>query len=296
MAGGAKDHLNDRPHARRIAPDLTDARILVVDDQSANVRLLESLLARWGFMSVTTTTDSSCTRTLYEQVRPDLLLLDLQMPAPDGFEVMELLVDEIRGETRLPVLVLTADISPEVRQRALASGARDFLTKPFDPNEVYLRLRNLLETRRLQLELQGQNETLEQRVRARTRDLEMARRDTLERLARAAEYRDHDTYEHAQRVGRTAALLLAELGAPAAEVELIQRAAPLHDIGKIGIPDSILLKPGPLGDDEYETIKTHTVVGHALLGGSDSRVLQPTSGIASPASRSGYPSPSQRSW
>jgi putative two-component system response regulator len=263
-----------------ISPDLMDARVLVVDDEHANVRLLELLLTRWGFTDVVSTTESSQVVALCAKTRPDILLLDLQMPEPNGFRLMELLADEIHGSMRLPVVVLTADISPEVKKRALASGARDFLTKPFDPSEVELRVRNLLETRRLQLQLQSQNETLERRVRERTRDLDLARLETLECLALAAEYRDDNTHEHAERVGRSAATIAAALGEPADEVELVRRAAPLHDIGKIGVPDSILLKPGKLGQHEFEVMKRHAEIGHEILGGSGSRVLRLSAEIA----------------
>jgi putative two-component system response regulator len=263
-----------------IAPDLKDARLVVVDDEEPNVRLLERLLQRWGYENVFCTTDSAETVALCKRVNPDLLLLDLQMPEPNGFRVLELLADEIHGPTRLPVLVLTADITAQAREQALSNGARDFVTKPFDATEVQLRVRNLLETRRLQLELQSANDTLEQRVDARTRELDVARLETLERLALAAEYRDDNTHEHAQRVGRTVALLALRLGHPADEVDLLRRAAPLHDIGKIGIPDAILLKPGALDSSEFDLMKSHTMIGHQILTGSASRILQLSAEIA----------------
>jgi putative two-component system response regulator len=270
----------ERPDAALTTADLTKAKLLVVDDEPANVHLLERLLDRWGYASVVSTTRSSEVVALYERVRPDLLLLDLQMPDPNGFQIMQLLADEIHGPNRLPVLVLTADITADAKKEALAGGARDFLTKPFDPTEVELRLHNLLETRHLQLQLQRHNETLEQRVQERTFDLDLARLETLERLALASEYRDDDTNEHAQRVGRTVALLADELGRPPDERELIRRAAPLHDVGKIGIPDAILLKPGRLDPAEYELMKSHAVIGHQILSGSGSRVLQLSAEIA----------------
>lgn len=244
------------------------------------MRLLELLLARWGYENVVSTTESSDVVALYREVGADLLVLDLQMPAPDGFELMELLADEIHGHTRLPVLVLTADATPEVKRRALASGARDFLTKPFDPTEVELRIRNLLDARRLQLELQHQNQTLEERVRARTHDLDRARLETLECLALAGEYRDDNTHEHAQRVGRTVAALATSMGISPAVAERLRRAAPLHDIGKIGIPDAILLKPARLDESEFRLMKAHTTIGHQILSGSGSRVLQLSADIA----------------
>ncbi|HVC31060.1 MAG TPA: HD domain-containing phosphohydrolase, partial [Steroidobacteraceae bacterium] len=167
----------------------------------------------------------------------------------------------------LPILILTADISLETKQRALASGARDFLTKPFDRTEVLLRIRNLLETRFLHLHL-------ERRVRERTEDLELARLETLQRLALAAEFRDDNTARHTQRVGNAAAILARALGLQESEVELIRQAAPLHDVGKIAIPDTILLKPGKLTAAEFEKMKSHTAIGARLLSGSRSPALQ----------------------
>jgi putative two-component system response regulator len=164
--------------------------------------------------------------------------------------------------------VLTGDVSAEVRRRALASGAKDFLSKPFDVAEVMLRIKNLLETRFLHLQLLRQNELLEQRVRERTRELEGARIEILERLARAAEFRDDATQEHTQRVGVMSARLARRLGLPEPLVELIRQAAPLHDLGKIAVPDSILLKLGKLTGEEFETIRAHTTIGARILSGS----------------------------
>ena len=252
---------------------LSDARILVIDDEPANVLLLERLLERWGYKNVVSTTDSSQAVGLAARPTPSLVLLDLAMPPPDGFEVMEQL-SRLPGGHAIPVVVLTADVTAATRQRALSSGASDFVTKPFDETEVRLRVQNLLRTRGLQLELEHHNELLEQRVRERTQDLEFARRETLSRLALAGEYRDDETHEHAQRVGRTAALLGARLGLSKDEVDLIRRSAPLHDIGKVGVPDAILLKRGKLTDDEFERIKGHTTIGGRILADSVSNVLQ----------------------
>ena len=257
-----------------------DARVLIVDDQVANVMLLEELLAHWGYADVVATTESREVVGLCSEMNPDIVLLDLHMPKPDGFEVMELLEESIRGPARLPILVLTADVSRDVRRRALAAGARDFVSKPFDADEVELRVGNLLETRRLQLELQRQNVVLDYRVKSRTRDLERARLDALQRLSLAAEFRDTSTHEHTGRVARTAAQLVAGLGADEEEVRLIRSAAPLHDVGKIAIPDSILLKAGPLSADEYELMKQHTVLGAQMLAGGSSRLLQECEDIA----------------
>jgi putative two-component system response regulator len=256
------------------------ARILIVDDQEANVLVLERLLDVSDFTNVVSTTNSSRVVAMCVEDEPDIILLDLLMPAPDGFEVMSMLAPWIRGSTRLPVLVLTADTNAETKRRALAMGASDFLSKPFDLNEVVLRVRNLLLTRLLQLELRDQNRLLEQRVRERTRDLEEARLEIIDRLALAAEYRDDATGEHTQRVGRLAGLVAAELGLPDETVELIRRAAPLHDVGKLGISDAILLKRGRLTDIEYDAMKLHVTIGAEILGRSRSRLLQLSEEIA----------------
>jgi putative two-component system response regulator len=261
-------------------PDATWARILVVDDQAPNVVLVERMLAQWGYEQVTTTTQSHEVPNLCATLRPDLILLDLQMPKPDGFELMEILRPQTHGPPAVPVLVLTADATQPTRQRALTVGASDFLSKPLDPTEVRLRISNLLETRRLQLDLLGQNQELEGRVRARTQDLERARLELLERLALAAEYRDDNTQEHAQRVGRTVALLARALGVPEADVEVLATAAPLHDIGKIGIPDAILLKRAPLTPEEFTLMRAHTTIGAQILSGSEFAILNTAERVA----------------
>ncbi len=259
---------------------LTRARILIVDDQEQNVALLKSILARAGYAHVITTTDSSQTAALCTENDLDLVLLDLHMPHPDGFEVMEALAPWI--ETRwLPILVLTADDGQQVRERALEAGAKDFVTKPFKQTEVLLRIKNLLQVRFLNLELQARSIALEQRVQERTEDLEEARHEILERLAVAAEFRDDDTGEHTRRVGRTSAMIARAIGLDDESVELIRQAAPLHDIGKIGISDRILLKPGKLTLEERARMQTHVSIGRSILSGSRSPLLQMAEQIAS---------------
>jgi putative two-component system response regulator len=134
-------------------PKLTDARILVVDDERVNVVLLERILEQDGYRNVKSITDPSEAAALYDQFEPDLVLLDLHMPKLDGFAVMQLLEGRIPSDTFLPILILTADIRPEIKRRALAAGAKDFVTKPFDRTEVLLRIQNLLETRFLHLRM-----------------------------------------------------------------------------------------------------------------------------------------------
>jgi putative two-component system response regulator len=247
-----------------------DARLLVVDDEEANVLLMERILDSAGYADVTSTSDPESVVSLVDELEPDLLLLDLMMPRVDGFEIM----GSLRASARdVPVLVLTADATQEVKRRALRAGARDFLTKPFDVDEVLLRIANMLDIRFLTMRLTDQNAALEDRVRERTRELEESHIEMFERLALAAEYRDDDTGQHTRRVGRMAALLAQELGIELELVERLERAAGLHDIGKIGIPDGILLAPRKLTPEEFEVVKTHTVIGARILSASRSALM-----------------------
>ena len=249
------------------------ARILIIDDEITNIRLIELILSGAGFTNVYSTTDSTEALPLYNSYKPDLIMLDLHMAPPDGFAILEQLKPLIEQSGYMPVLVLTADVNPRAKRLALAGGAKDFLTKPVDRMEVLLRVSNLLETRL-------RNSILEDRVRERTQKLEEAQIETLSRLALAAEYRDDDTGMHTRRVGVLAARLAKELGLDPAQVALMEQAAPLHDIGKIGISDTILLKPGKLTTEEFELMKSHTTIGAGILSGSSSPWLHMAEVIA----------------
>lgn len=250
------------------AKSFHDARIAVVDDETANVELLQRILQTDGYVNISTHTDPLEFLDTCRVLPPDLVLLDLMMPGVNGFEVLERLRHSLVDFDYRPVMIITSDDDRDAKRKALSSGASDFLSKPVSPVEVRLRVGNLLQTRFLQLELQRYAERLEDRVAARTAQLEEARLEILERLALAAEYRDDATGEHTQRVGRKSAELALALGLPPEDVEDIRRAAPLHDIGKIAMPDSILLKQGSLTDAEMETVKEHPAVGASILSGS----------------------------
>lgn len=259
---------------------LAAQRILIVDDQESNVNLLQRILQEAGYHNVQSTTDSRRAMSLVEEFAPDILLLDLSMPHVDGYMVLTELAGRARCGAYMPVLVLTADVTAAAKRKALALGASDFLAKPFDLTEVLLRIQNLLETKRLHQELAEANQGLEQRVRERTADLESAKLEILERLALAGEYRDDATGEHAWRVGRTAANLASAVGLPDEQVQIILRAAPLHDIGKIGIPDAVLMKAGPLNADEMAVMKSHTTIGGQILSRSPFPIMQAAERIA----------------
>jgi putative two-component system response regulator len=258
----------------------SDARLVVVDDHGPNVLALEALLAQWGVQHVFSTTQSAEAFGLCAHHEPDLVLLDLHMPEPDGFEVMRRLRALAAPGLPLPVLVLTADITSEARRRALSLGARDFLTKPFDPIEAELRVRNLLAARRHEQALAERTGDLEQAVRARTREVEASRLEVLDRLALAAEYRDDLTGAHTRRVAATARALAARLGIGAETLRLVELAAPLHDVGKIGIPDAVLRKAGTLAGDEQAVMRRHTLIGARMLTGSESPILRVAEEVA----------------
>jgi putative two-component system response regulator len=256
------------------------ARILVVDDLETNVQLLEQVLHRAGFEYVVGTSDAREVFALFDALQPDILLLDLHMPHLSGHAILETLRDRIPSGSYFPILVLTADITPEAKRRALAGGASDFLGKPYDHFEVILRIQNLLRIRQLHGELQLRNESLEETVRERTRELATAQIEVLERLAQAVEHHDDVTGQHTRRVGEGSARVAAELALPESEVELLRRAAPLHDLGKVGVPDAILHKPGGLTLEEFEIMKTHTTIGAMILSGAKSELMDVAEQIA----------------
>lgn len=260
--------------------DRGHTRILVVDDEIAIGRALERIFLRADIDEVVVETDSQMALRRQDARDFDAILLDLHMPVVTGFELMDVFTGQMGEETYAPILVLTGDHRVDVRERALESGAKDFVQKPFEPTEVVARVRNIMDTARMHRRLRSFNEILAARVREQTADLLAAKLEVLERLARAGEYRDDMTGKHAQRVGTLSGLIAREMGLPAETVTDIERAAPLHDIGKIGISDTILLKEDSLTDTELETIRRHTIIGGAILSGSEFSLLQTAERIA----------------
>ncbi len=250
------------------------ARVLVVDDEQTNLDLMGRVLRRNGYECVTLTCDPRWAMDQLSVLDPDVVLLDLHMPVMDGFAVLRCLQQTVPAHDWLPRLVITADSTEATRRTALGLGAHDFLTKPIDVTETALRVGNLLQTRMLHLRLREHNELLEQQVRDRTRQLEHSHRELTRRLALVGEYSDDDTAAHTFRVGALAGRLATALGMPPDAAALIEQAAPLHDIGKVAIPDAVLLKRGRLTPEEYEVVKTHAAVGAHILGGGDSDLLR----------------------
>ena len=259
---------------------LTESPIVLVDDDERSGRALERVLAQAGYRNITRTTKSHLTVGLCASVAPDLLILDLHMPAPDGFAILDRLGPVVRDGGQLPVIVMTGDGNEEARHRALGQGARDFITKPFDRAETLLRVRNVLMTRALQKQLDRENRQLQCAVHERSRSLAQVRAEIVHHLAVAAEFRDDATRRHTERVGHTSAAIAGVLGMSEEDVTVLRTAATLHDVGKIGIPDSILLKPGALTDSEFDLMKSHTTIGAAILSGSETVELRVAETIA----------------
>ena len=255
-------------------PDPLDhARILIVDDEPANLKLLDKMLASQGYAQRILVQDPREVLDRYREARPDLIMLDINMPHLDGYQVMEQL-KALADPLLPPIIILTAQHGQDFLLRALAAGARDFVTKPFDRNELLMRVRNLLAAQLGHRMLHQQKDVLEEMVRQRTEELNRTRLQVVQRLGRAAEYRDNETGYHIIRMSQTSALLAQKLGWGDADCELMLNASPMHDIGKIGIPDPILLKPGKLEPAEWEIMKTHATIGAELLDGDDSSLLR----------------------
>jgi putative two-component system response regulator len=254
-------------------------RILVVDDEPTNLKLLDKMLRGQNYQDLVLVDDPREVIPLYRAARPDLILLDINMPHLDGYQVMEQL-KALKDPLLPPIVILTAQHGKDYLLRALASGARDFITKPFDRNELLMRVRNLLDAQLAHRLMHDQKKVLEGMVRARTEELRSTRLQVVQRLGMAAEYRDEETGSHILRMSHICALLAQALGGSETDRELILNASPMHDIGKIGIPDAILLKPGKFEPHEWEIMKTHAVIGGKLLDGDDSDLMRMARDIA----------------
>ncbi len=259
--------------------EIKNGRILIVDDKKENVLLLEDILARAGYGSVLSTSDPRDVLDLFVSFQPDLVLLDINMPHMSGFEVMERIREVFRSDY-LPVLVLTAYHDRETRLHALNLGARDFVPKPFDNEEVLCRIRNLLEVTMAHRQIRNHNTLLDHEVEVKTRELHETRLEIIRRLGLAAEYKDRETANHIIRMSKICQVLGVAHGMSADEGELLLNASPMHDVGKIGIPDHILMKPDKLDADEWETMKGHPEIGYRLLDGHTSEIMNAAKEIA----------------
>ncbi len=255
------------------------ARILIITNREDTGRLIYGMLRLAGYAHTRLADGVGDMLSLSAQYHPDLIILDVGVAGVDAFSLLEQVRAHAGDGLAVPVLIFGA-IETSAKARALTLGAKDFLPEPFDHMDVSARVHNLLESHRLYERLTTQSRYIEERFSARNRELDETQIEILERLASAVERRDDETGEHARRVGENAASLARELALPQEEVELIRRAAPLHDVGKVAIPDAILLKPDKLTLDEYELMKSHTQIGARLLGGGQAILLNLAEQIA----------------
>jgi len=239
--------------------------ILIADDAPTNLMTLMECLKK-DYAVIAARTGEQALKLAAGAPVPDLILLDIMMPGMDGYRTLELLKAN-PNTSAIPVIFITALTDETDQSRGLTLGAVDYITKPFNSDIVKLRIAN-------QLELKRDRDDLERLVRERTRELVDTRLEVVNRLGRAAEYRDNETGLHIIRMSNYAKLIAHASGLSDSEIELVLHASPMHDIGKIGVPDTILLKPGPLDPAEWERMKDHCRIGADILGGQDSALMR----------------------
>jgi len=247
------------------------ATILVVDDTPGNIDVLQGILAP-AYRVKVAATGARALEIAAQDDPPDLILLDIMMPGMDGYELIRRLkADPLTRD--IPVLFVSARDDPEDEQRGFDLGCVDYLTKPVSAPQVRARVRT-------HLALHDRNRALEAAVRERTRELQETRLEIIQRLSRAAEFRDNETGLHVIRMSHASRIIALELGLPGAEAELLLQAAPMHDIGKIGIPDRVLLKPGKLDEEEWSIMRQHPEIGHGIIGSHTSPLLRMAGDVA----------------
>ncbi|MEZ5940690.1 MAG: response regulator [Planctomycetaceae bacterium] len=241
-----------------------NARIFVVDDEEHAIDAVAECLSDAGYANLQATVDSTDAVNLIREHRPDLVLLDIMMPEVSGIDILHVMSLDPELQ-HVPVIVLNSTSDREVRHICLELGVSDFVTKPIDPTELLPRVRNVLLNKLYCDQLAKHSESLEEQVRRRTAELAASRQEVVHCLARAGEYRDDDTGHHVYRVGKYVGIIARELGFSEQRVELLELAAQLHDIGKIGIPDAILHRPGKLAPEEYEVMKSHCAIALDII-------------------------------
>jgi len=253
--------------------------VVIIEDTPVNLVLMQSLVKRLGDHDCKVFSEPELGLAWCFAETPDLIIVDYMMPVMDGMEFIR----QCRANENLrnrPILMVTAAAEREVRYAALEAGATDFLTKPIDKNEFNPRVRNMLTLRASMIAETRRADDLAIEVRKATEEIHLRERETVLRLAKAAEFRDPETGSHILRMAHYSAIIARHLGLPAASIEQLLNAAPMHDVGKLGTPDHILLKPGRLTPEELEIMRQHAAIGYEILKNSSSSVLQLAAEIA----------------
>ncbi len=249
---------------RQIHSEVRNCKVMILDDEELVTRVVRRFLATDGYTNFVTLTDPREALETIRKENPDVVLLDIMMPHITGLELLKVRHDT--GEFQhIPFIILSANSESQIKREALKLGATDFLSKPVDPNDLVLRVQNALTVKRHHDHLANYAYELEQQVRERTALIERSREQIIHCLARAAEYRDNETGEHVIRVGKYSAVIAQQLGFCPEYCREIELASQLHDVGKIGIPDSVLLNPGKLSVEEFEVMKTHCQLGTEIM-------------------------------
>jgi len=246
----------------------TKKKILIVDDSDQNRKILTTFCINMGFSAVTADDGIKAVESAASE-KPDVILMDVMMPVMDGYAATKKIKAQDETKTT-PVIMVTALTSRDDMIRGIECGADDFLSKPVDFDELKLRLKNNIRTKQYYDLLARQKVLLEEQVEAKTQKIRDGYIDTIHRLTLAAEYKDEDTGDHIQRISHYTKLLAQKMGGGSDFAETIYYASPMHDIGKVAIPDNVLLKQGPLNDEEWAVMKKHTTIGGKILFGSDS--------------------------
>jgi putative two-component system response regulator len=245
--------------------------VLIVDDTPEDITILSAILRQSYRVKVATDGERALNLARAEP-RPDIILLDIMMPNMSGYQVCRYLKEDL-DTSHIPIIFVTAMCDVEAEAMGLEVGAVDYIAKPFSPPIIKARLKT-------HLSLHDQNRMLEEKVHARTVELHATRLEIIQRLSRAAEYKDNETGYHIYRIGHYTRIIAKKMGLSSERIELIYNAAPMHDIGKIGVPDRILLKPGKLDHDEWAIMQQHTIIGAEIIGRHDSDLLRMARNIA----------------
>ena len=260
-------------------------KVLIVDDEELNRKVLSFMLDNYGYQFETAVNGKEALEKVLE-FKPDMIFLDIMMPEMDGFEACRRLKTDPATQ-HIPIVMVTAMADRETRLRCLEVGANDFITKPVDTSELLVRTKNLMKIKEYEDFLKQHAEILENTVRKRTEELmkthdalKTSYIDTIQRLTVVAEFKDEDTGAHIRRISHYCVALAKKLGWADDAVELITHASPMHDIGKVGIPSDIILKPSRLNAEEFALMKMHTTIGAKILKGSGSELLELAESIA----------------